>query len=128
MPAIQYGIPEKRGIAGLDSLDLSAIIILDCGACGNCAFGGHSGDLCSGVDDMALTMRCLLAALARRACCFLLIRSDRVVAFCMRRDDLVPGCGALVIVVRMRHVSLVVLGVSGRRSPNHVPCGRFFVP
>ena len=90
----------------LDSLDLS-VTVLDCGARWGCAFGMRLTALsgivvtCAPVSTIALTMRCLLPALVRKACWFLLIRSDRVVAFCVRRDDLVPGCGELIMVLRI---------------------------
>ncbi len=77
----------------LDCLDLS-VAVLDC--CAWCAAGirftALSGMVvtCAQVSMMALTLRCFHMA-ACIACCLLPMRSERVVALCVRSYDLNTG-------------------------------------
>ena len=68
----------------LDGLDLS-VAVLDC-----CAWWCVAVVVRAPVSMMALTLRCFRMA-ACIACCLLPIRSERVVALCVRSSDLNTG-------------------------------------
>ena len=98
----------------LDGLDLSVAVLDCCASRWLCAAGirftALSGMVitCAPVSMMALTLRCFRMA-ACIACCLLPIRSESVVALCVRSSDLNTG----VVVPLHSFASMVGLMLAG---------------